>query len=96
MSCIFYSDAAAENDPSNPAGRATSRLCKELIHDVAKYMAGHREYFGGLGNPVLLGSDEFRAGIGAGPGAYYSSLLVSCDFSGEEGVVVTVLYGWII
>ena len=76
---------AAENDPSNPAGRATSKLCKELISDTAEYMARHTDYFGGLGNPVLLGSDEFKAGIGAGPGEYYNSLLVSCDFSGRRG-----------
>ena len=73
---------AAENDPSNAAGKATSAMCKELISAVKIHMDGRRDYFGGLGNPVLLGSDQFKADIGESPGTYYNSLLISCDFSG--------------
>ena len=74
---------AAEQDPSNDAGRAASSLCKELVQDTGEYMDRKRSYFGGLGNPVLLGSDQFRAEIGGSPGSYFNSLLISCDFSGE-------------
>ena len=47
------------------------------------HMKERKEYFGGLENPVLLGSDQFKADIGESPGAYYNSLLISCDFSGR-------------
>ena len=74
---------AAERDPSNDAGRAASSLCKELVKDTGEYMEAKQPYFGGLKNPVLLGSDQFRQEIGSSPGNYFNSLLISCDFSGR-------------
>ena len=51
-------------------------------------MEEKKDYYGGLGSPLLHGSEEFRKKIGKGGADYYKSVLVSCDFSGELGLKI--------
>ena len=55
----------------------------ELLGDAVKHMKQNEEYYGGLSEPLLHGSEEFRKRLGVGGRDYFGTLLISCDFSGK-------------
>ena len=78
-----YICAAAEQDPLNRVCKGVGEMCRDLRDAAAAHLNLNKSYYGGLGCPVLRGSDEFSALIKNLHGNYFQSCVVSVDFSGN-------------